>query len=192
MLCPLELNVVITGVGGQGLITLASIIANASAFKGINALVAETHGLSQRGGTVIVHVRLGDVEAPLIPPRGADVMLAMELLEALRYKYYLKEGGSIVANDYIIPPPLPDVNVPTKESILEKLGDVNLIDATELALKLGDVRVANVILLGKALSLGLFDGFIDVDDVLKALELMWPKAFKINKIALEVGLEDAL
>ena len=188
----MELNIVVTGVGGQGLITLASIIANASMIKGVNAVVAETHGLSQRGGTVIVHVRLGDVEAPLIPPKGADLMLAMELLEALRYKHYLKDGGIIVANDYIIPPPLPNVKVPTREDVLKRLGKVHLVKATDLALKLGDVRVANVILLGKALSLGVFNNFIDENDVVNALKLMWPKAFELNKKALEVGLGHAL
>ncbi len=174
------------------MITLASIIANAAMIKGVNAIVAETHGLSQRGGTVIVHVRLGDVEAPLIPPKGADVILAMELMEALRYKYYLKEGGVIVANDYIIPPPLPDVKVPSRDEILSRLGKVHLVRATDLALKLGDVRVANVILLGKALSLNVFKNFISSDEVLRALRLMWPKAFEINKKALEVGLRDGL
>jgi len=79
-----RLNVVMVGVGGQGLVTAAKVLADAAIDSGTKALVAETHGLSQRGGAVEVHVRLGDVYAPLVPRGRADVLLAFEIIEAAR------------------------------------------------------------------------------------------------------------
>ena len=185
------LNIVVVGVGGQGLISLASIIASAALRKGYNAIVAETHGLSQRGGTVIVHVRLGDAEAPLIPPKTANVLLAMELIEANRYLYYLSPNGVIVVNDYIVPPPLPKIKIPARDELLENLKETSkkliLVQATEEALKLGDARVANMVLLGAALQNGLLRPFVDFESIKEAIIETWPKAADINIKALEVG-----
>jgi len=190
---PGTLNIVVTGVGGQGLITLSSIIARAALRRGVNALVAETHGLSQRGGTVIVHVRLGEVDAPLVPPGNADVLLAMELIEAARYLGYLRPGGTAVLNDYLVPPPLPGVEVPSPSRILgcirSRAGKVVSVPATRRALELGDVRVANMVLLGAALAAGAFDEFVDAAAVEEAIRESWPKAAELNIVALRAGQE---
>ena len=185
------LNLVVTGVGGQGLITLSSILARAALRCGIDALVAETHGLSQRGGTVIVHVRLGDVDAPLVPPGRADAILAMELIEAVRYLDYLRPGGTVVLNNYLLPPPLPGVEVPPASKLLsairERAGRVVSVPATKKALELGDARVANMVLLGAALEAGVFNGFIDAATVEEAIRESWPKAAETNLAALHAG-----
>ncbi len=188
----MKLNVVISGVGGQGLITLANLIANSALKAGTNAIVAETHGLSQRGGTVVVHVRLGDVYAPLIPKGEGDVMLSMELIEAARYSDYLRDGAKVIVNDYLIPPSLPGVEVPSRNEILSELNrrfKVKKVEATKRALELGDVRVANVMLLGAAIKEGVFEGFFEKEHVEAALKELWPKSYEMNLRALEEGLE---
>ena len=186
----MKLNVVITGVGGQGLITLANVIANAALKEGVNAIVAETHGLSQRGGTVMVHLRLGKVEAPLIPKGEAHLMLSMELLEAVRYLDFLSPEGIVVANDYLLPPPLPGVRVPSKREILNILRKRKLITvpATSKALELGDSRVANMILLGMALSKSPLGEFVSIESVFRTVEELWPKAYELNRKAIKMGI----
>ena len=185
------LNVIVTGVGGQGLITLSSILAQAALLRGHNAIVAETHGLSQRGGTVIVHVRLGPAEAPLIPPGTGDVLLAMELIEAVRYLNYLRSGGAVVVNDYITPPPLPKIEVPSRKELVAALrgraGQLLLVPATRQALELGDPRTANMVLLGAALSKGLLEPYVDLDAVSEAVKARWPRAAERNLQALRLG-----
>ncbi|ABM81441.1 indolepyruvate oxidoreductase subunit beta [Hyperthermus butylicus] len=192
---PKTLNIVIVGVGGQGLLTLSTIIANAALSRGLPALVSETHGLSQRGGTVIVHVRLGEADAPLIPEGAGDVLLSMELIEAIRYLPYLSRNGVAVVNDYMIPPPLPKVEVPTRDEILDELRERSrkliVVPATEIALKLGDVRVANMALLGAALEAGVFQGTIGFDDIEKAIRRAFPRAAEINIRALHEGAKAA-
>ncbi|UXD21249.1 indolepyruvate oxidoreductase [Ignicoccus pacificus DSM 13166] len=181
-----KLNVVISGVGGQGLITLANIIAKASLKAGTPVVVAETHGLSQRGGTVIVHVRLGEVSAPLIPKGEGDLMLSMELIEALRYSDYLRGGATAIVNDYLLPPSLPDVQVPTRDEILKAMNGIKVVtvNATQRALELGNARVANIVLLGRALKEGVFEGFFGKEEVEEVLKEMWPKAYELNLKAL--------
>ncbi|KSW11687.1 hypothetical protein CF15_02395 [Pyrodictium occultum] len=190
-----SLNILVSGVGGQGLITLSTIIARAALRRGVDALVAETHGLSQRGGIVTVHVRLGDVDAPLVPRGAADAVLSMELIEAVRSLAYLRPGGTVVVNDYLVPPPLPGVEVPPAQRLIEELGRragrLVVVPATSEALRLGDSRVANMVLLGAALEAGVFEGYIDEAAVEEAIREAWPRAAEINLAALRAGREAA-
>ncbi len=151
----MKLNIVVVGVGGQGLITLATVLAECLAAEGFNVVTAETHGMSQRGGSVIVHVRAGDVEAPLVPLHGANLMLAAELIEAVRYSTYLSRGSVVVANDYLQPPP--GATPPDKSTLigyLSKVAKLELVPATSVAERIGDPRVANMVLLGYATARG--------------------------------------
>ncbi len=192
-------DIVLTGVGGQGIITLATLIANAALEAGLDAVVAETHGLSQRGGTVIVHVRIGErVEAPLVPRGGADLLIALEPLEALRYIDYLKPNGVLLINKYLIPPPLPGIEVPSAEEVVEKIrgeveargGRVVAVNATRKAVDLGDARVANTYLLGVALGLNAFKDVLGVEHVERALRGIGKLVDK-NIEALRTGIGDA-
>ncbi len=187
------LNIVVTGVGGQGQITLARVIAEAALLNGVNAIVAETHGLSQRGGTVIVHVRLGNADAPLIPPGAADALLSMELIEAARYSYYLAEGSIAVVNDYLVPPPLPGVKIPEPSELVSmvktRASKLVMVPATQEALERGDVRVANMILLGAAIEAGALGDYVDLEVAEKAIENVLGKAAKPNIAALHRGAE---
>lgn len=187
------LNIIVTGVGGQGQITLARVIAEAALIRGINAIVAETHGLSQRGGTVIVHVRLGNADAPLIPPGAAHTLLSMELIEAARYSYYLTEKSIAIVNDYLVPPPLPGIKIPSTEELIsvikERASSLILVPATHKALEIGDARVANMILLGAAIEAGAFKDYIDMSAAEKAIQNVLGKASRQNIAALHSGAE---
>lgn len=188
-----KLNILVTGIGGQGLLTLASIIANAAVRNGYNTLVAETHGLSQRGGTVEVHVRIGEVEAPLISPKDVDIIISTELIETVRHLYYADTDTIVYTSTYLVPPPIPDIDIPTEEeliSILKRSVDTNklwIVDTRTLASKIGNIRTQNIILLGVALGSNAFRGIIDYDSVREAILTDLRKLAEENIKALKIG-----
>lgn len=149
-------SIQIAGVGGQGILVAADIIAIAAMESGYDVKKSEIHGMSQRGGSVLSAVRYGEkVYSPVITAEQADVLLAFEKLEALRQLHYLKEGGLLVINDLEIDP-LPvaagNMNYPENilEIILEKLHEKNIhiLDANKIAVEAGNLRTMNVALLG--------------------------------------------
>ncbi len=190
-----RLDIVVAGVGGQGIITLANLLAEAALSKGLDATVAETHGLSQRGGSVIVHVRIGRLGAPLIKRGGADLMLSLDALEAARYAGFLHPGSLAVVENHVIRPPLPGVEPPSPglvEAVLRDAGvRVYMVDARDRSVELGNPRAANVYLLGYALGLGAFNGVLDVDDVKKAIMRVLRRPEQ-NISVLEEAYKDAL
>ncbi len=189
-----RLNIVLTGIGGQGVITAAVLVAEAALRSGLEAVVAETHGLSQRGGTVIVHVRVGErVDAPLIPLGGADLVIALEPLEALRYIGYARQGATIVVNTYVIPPPLPNINVPEVGEVVEALSKLPVklytVNATRKAIELGDARAANTYLIGFAAGVGGFADLLSLEDLENAVRA-FGRNVEVNLRALHQGYED--
>jgi len=184
-----KLNLVMVGVGGQGLITAAKVLADAAIDSGTKALVAETHGLSQRGGAVEVHVRLGDVYAPLVPRGRADVLLAFELIEAARGVPYLRQGGVLITSDVLLRPPIPGVVSPSRKDIEEAFRRAGIryfvVPAREIAEKVGSYLSENVVLLGALASTGLLDRFVDISR-LKARIAELPMADK-NLMAFDEG-----
>ncbi len=151
-------SVMLVGVGGQGTILAADVLAKVAAAAGFDVKLSEVHGMSQRGGSVDTVVRFGDhVYSPTVDPGGADHLVAFELLEAARWLHYCKPEGRLVVNNRVIAP-LPvligDSSTPTGvEAALTFEGAV-LVDADEIACQAGSPRSANVVLLG-ALSVGL-------------------------------------
>ena len=98
-------DIVLVGVGGQGIVMLSNAIGEAAAKAGVNAITGELHGLSQRSGTVYIHMRVGGSDiSPLIPYGEADAIVSLEAMEALRYIEYLKDDGIIIMNKRIIHP----------------------------------------------------------------------------------------
>jgi len=151
-------SVMLVGVGGQGTILAADVLAKVAAAAGLDVKLSEVHGMSQRGGSVDTVVRFGEhVYSPTVDPGGADHLVAFELLEAARWLHYCRPEGRLVVNNRVIAP-LPvligDSASPTGvEAALAFEGAV-LIDADEIACQAGSPRSANVVLLG-ALSVGL-------------------------------------
>ena len=142
------------GVGGQGIILASSILAKCAFNKGLMVKQSELHGMAQRGGSVISHVRFGkEVHSPLIPRGKADFIVALEELEGLRYNFYLKPGGVMILNKRKVVPPTADpLKSPYPEDVLKRLEDAGFrvmeIDAIEIANGLGNPKVENVIIVG--------------------------------------------
>ncbi len=152
MLKPVDILMV--GVGGQGTILASKILAQVALETGYDIKVSEIHGMAQRGGSVVTQVRLGEkVFSPLIPPGGADVVLAFEKLEGLRLMSFLKHDGTIIINEQEIPPvPVLVGAAEYPPGIIEYISsaarNVVAVDALAIAEKCGNVKAANVVLLG--------------------------------------------
>ena len=146
-------NIMIVGVGGQGTLLASRILGNTVIEEGYDVKVSEVHGMSQRGGSVVTYVKYGDkVYSPIIDRGEADIILAFELLEALRALPYLKKGGKIIVNTQSIDPmPVITGMASYPENIVEKLSEkVNTlpIDALNLAKQAGNMKAVNVVLIG--------------------------------------------
>jgi indolepyruvate ferredoxin oxidoreductase beta subunit len=147
-------NVLIVGVGGQGVLLASQILSEVALNAGYDVKKSEVHGMSQRGGVVTSHIRFGPkVYSPLIPNGKADVILAFECAEALRWVHELKTDGYMVVNDYkLIPPIAVDTKYVYPDDAIKQLEDkiknLKVIDAARISESLGNPRLANTILLG--------------------------------------------
>jgi len=147
-------TVLLAGVGGQGVVLAAELLALAAMRCGYDVKQTEVHGVAQRGGAVSSFVRFGErVHSPLAKGGEVDILVAMEKLEALRYAHLLRDGGVVVANDYEIEPirfPKDQRPYPSEafQFLKSKGFRVVALPATHKALELGDQRVANSIVLG--------------------------------------------
>ena len=182
-------NIMIVGVGGQGTLLTSRILGGLTIKAGYDVKLSEVHGMAQRGGSVVTFVRYGDkVYEPIVEEGQADVIIAFEKLEAMRYAHYLKEGGAMVVNDQRIDP-MPVVIGAAKypESIIEDLEKkyrVYKIDALTEAKELGDSKVFNIIVLGIAAQHMDFSE----EDWLTVIEETVPKkTIDINKKAFTIG-----
>lgn len=147
-------KIMIVGVGGQGTLLASRVIGNAVTAEGYDVKVSEVHGMSQRGGSVVTYVKYGDkVYSPIVAEGEADIILAFESLEALRWSHYLKDGGQMIVNTQEIDP-MPVITGAEEypEEILEQLEmrniNVTAVDALTIAEGLGNAKAVNVVLLG--------------------------------------------
>jgi len=191
----MKLNVLLVGVGGQGILTSAAILARAALKAGVNVITAETHGMAQRGGSVEVHVRFGNVKAPLIPLGSADVMIALELVEALRYTHYLNENSTIILNTREIIPPSVTVGTaeyPSIDEIINRLKEITekiyVVEASSVAEKIGSIQSTNVVVLGMLSKiLDLPFGYEKLEEAVK--EVLPEKLHEVNLKALKAGYD---
>ena len=183
-------NVLIVGVGGQGVLLASEILCEIARVMGLDAKKSEVHGMSQRGGVVTSHVRFGKkVYSPLIPEKEADIILAFEIAEGLRWIDELKEGGTMIASNQRIVPPIVSTgkfDYPTEieKRIKEKAHGAKIVDAFAIAKNLGNTRLVNTILLG------VLSQSIDLEEEkwLEVIERMAPKnTGEINKKAFLEG-----
>jgi len=183
-------NILLVGVGGQGILLASEILSEAFMLAGHDVKKSEIHGMSQRGGSVVSHVRFGtEVFSPVVPEGEGDILFGFELLETYRALPLLRPGATVVANDDRILPPavlLGQAEYPKglADKIRQKFPDLLLVDGQGMALSAGDVRAANTVLLG-AVSKRLM---IAEEIWLQALEKMVPKkALEINLKAFQSG-----
>lgn len=147
-------NILIVGVGGQGTVLASKICGHVAEAAGLDVKLSEIHGMSQRGGSVVTHVRMGEkVYSPLIMEGTADIIMAFEELEGLRWLKYLKQDGVIIVNtQQILPMPVIVGNAKYPEAVcseIQRLGvDNYALDAADIAGKLGNSKAANVVLIG--------------------------------------------
>jgi len=190
-------NIFISGVGGQGLLTIGRILGLAAIEAGQDVTVAEVHGLSQRGGTLNVQVRIGPGESPQIPRGAVDLYIALEALEALRYISMVNKDSRIVMNKFIWPPPL--AKYPSLEDIVEKIRGAGLklyvFDANSLSKRIvGTIISSNIALIGYSYAVdnGL-QKIIEYSHLEKALEKVFRgKALELNKKVLKESFEEGV
>jgi indolepyruvate ferredoxin oxidoreductase beta subunit len=183
-------NILICGVGGQGILLASDILAEVALEAGYDVKKSEVHGMAQRGGSVVSHVRFGEkVYSPLISVGDADAILSFEKLEALRAVHYLSSDGLVVLNNIeILPMPCASGLEEYPTEIVEKLKarakTVELIDGVKLAKKAGSPRTVNVVLLG-----GLAKHLeLPPEGWLKVIERRVPKkTVAVNRRAFELG-----
>ncbi|MFW9794726.1 MAG: indolepyruvate oxidoreductase subunit beta [Candidatus Thorarchaeota archaeon] len=191
-------NIAITGVGGQGVLTLAEVLAKAALQCGFNVRVGEIHGMAQRGGHVVCTVRMGEnAMGPIIDPGSAHLLVGFEPIETLREIQLVKQGGCVLMSSHVQYPvavSMGQAEYPDHDEIIMNMKQytdkIIEFDAMELAKKAGSTRALNMVMLGAIIG----TGFVPITEKV-ALEIVsstFPKKFeKINTTATKLGLEQA-
>jgi indolepyruvate ferredoxin oxidoreductase beta subunit len=183
-------DIILAGVGGQGILSIAAVIDSAALSLGYKVKQAEVHGMSQRGGAVQSHLRISDSEiySDLIGLKSADLIISVEPMECLRYIPFLAENGGVVTSRDCMKN---IANYPEEEELfaqIEKLPRKIAVDAEKLAREAGSAKASNIVMLGVAAP---FLG-IAIDKLKKAIEVIFAdkgqKIIDINLRAFEAGL----
>lgn len=187
-------NVLISGVGGQGVVLASYVLSHAALAAGFEVKQSEVHGMSQRGGSVMSHLRFGrQVWSPLVSPGTADVLLSFEALEALRYLHWLRPGGRVIYNAVQInPSPVAAGLAIYPTDVAARIAAIDpgatAVDAAALAARAGEPRAANMVMLG-AVSRVLPLSESSMKDVIAAT--VPPKTVDANLRAFTLGHESS-
>ncbi|MCQ4636618.1 indolepyruvate oxidoreductase subunit beta [Anaerovorax odorimutans] len=188
-----DINILIVGVGGQGTLLASVLLGNIALEEGFDVKLAEVHGMAQRGGSVVTHVRISEneVRSPLIEEGGADVIVAFEELEAYRWISYLKKDGAIFVNTQQIKPmPVIMGTAEYPAEIVKFLNDnaekVTCLDALGIATECGSIKAVNTVLLGAMAKELPFSKETWIRQIEKTVK---PKFVELNKEAFEKGYQ---
>ena len=186
------MNILISGVGGQGTLLASRVLGKYAQILGYDCKLSEIHGMSQRGGSVTTHVRIGEkIYSPVVWEGSADMIIAFETLEAARVKQYLKKDGVLLVNEEkILPMPCitgaatyPDG---LKEKLTAEIPNAKFIDAKAIAKQAGSEKATNVVMLGSICKLYAFDKAV----MEQAVEACVPEKFRaLNLTAFKLGYE---
>ena len=190
------LNIILAGVGGQGNVMASRVLANMLSIKGHKITIGETFGMSQRGGSVMSHIRVSDTStwSPQIPKGRADILIALEPIEALRVmRIYGNPDVKVLVNTRPIHPVgviAGDFDYPSLETIQRALStltpNVWMLDATDEAMKLGNPILSNIIMIGAVVGLSLLP--IGLVEFKAAIRNFFPEnLLRINQEAFEIG-----
>lgn len=185
------MNILIVGVGGQGTILASKILGAYASLINKDCKLSEIHGMSQRGGNVITHIKIADkVYSPIIAEKDADIIVAFELLEAMRSIHFLKEGKTLLANTQKIYPITVASGAREYPDVIKELENINAkkyyVDALALAKSSGNIKTVNVVMLGIMTVLLNFDKALFI----KAIKETIPsKYLDANLKAFECGIE---
>lgn len=193
----MKIDIILAGVGGQGILSIAAVIGQAALANQLNIKQSEVHGMSQRGGAVMSHLRISSnaIESDLIPFGKADMILSVEPMESLRYLDHLSPKGWVVTNTK----PFENINnYPDYEKLINTIRSLPnrvFVDADQIAHEVGSIKASNIVMLGAAVPyLKLSSSSIEdairaifgskgeavVDINLKALKMGWDYALQIN------------
>lgn len=190
----MKTDIILAGVGGQGILSIASILGDAALRENLFLKQAETHGMSQRGGAVVSHLRISDkaIAADLIPKGSADLILSVEPMEALRYLPFLAKNAYVVTNI------TPVLNVPNYPNLDEVLSEIKrqpryvAVDADKIAAEIGNKRASNMVMLGAAAPFV----HIDAEKIEAGIERIFAnkgrEVVDLNKRAFQAGMQFAL
>jgi len=196
---PDEINVIVSGVGGQGILFATNVIVRTALERGLNFAQSEVHGLAQRYGSIHTEIRIGpDVKSPLILEGTLDLLIAMEPLEAMRYANYVSERTTIVSNSHIVPPqsaflerfPIPSISE-IKDLLLSLIPKrLIMFNATEIATReVGDPIVTNSVMLGGASAAGVLP--FSSQEIKGVLASLVPRKYKEPNIkAFDLGYRE--
>jgi indolepyruvate ferredoxin oxidoreductase beta subunit len=186
-------DIILAGVGGQGILSIAFVIDNAALKEGLSFKQAEVHGMAQRGGAVQSHLRLssGQIYSDLIPRGEADMLLSVEPLETLRYLDFLSPEGIVVTSrsPYINIPDYPDL-----DSVLAKIRNVEkrvMVDSEKLAKEAGSSKAQNMVMLGAASPFLMLKRENLIEFIRVLFQPRGEKIAEINLKAFELGSEAA-
>ncbi|MZQ74987.1 MAG: indolepyruvate oxidoreductase subunit beta [Peptoclostridium sp.] len=185
-------SVLLVGVGGQGIILASQILSSGLIEAGFDVKMSEVHGMAQRGGSVTTQVRYGDkVDSPIIGKGSADVMVAFEKVEAVRWLEYLKPGGALVVNNYEIPSATVISGAEVyPEGVMEKLeaavDNIYVIDAAKEAMELGNIKAQNIVLLGGLIKAMGVEG-VDWNKMVE--QNVKPRFVELNLKAINKGMD---
>ncbi len=187
-------RMIFAGVGGQGVLTEANILAKAFLMDGKKAMTSEVHGMAQRGGSVVCTVCAGDIYSPLIADGRADAIISMEPIEALRHIGKLKDGGIVITDINPVFPPnvsMGESEYPDLEDVFKELsskGRLVKIDALDIAKKAGNAITKNIVMLGALAGMEILP--IGKEIILQAVRNNVPEKYVgMNERAFNMGYE---
>ena len=173
-----KINYVLSGLGGQGILFMTKILATTAMNKGYNILGAETHGMAQRGGSVVSHLRIGDGRSSLIRAGAADVLISMDESEAYRYLPYVKKGGKLFTNTAGKPFPNERVSAFLNENQIGAFG----MEAAKTAMDMGSPKSTNLAMVAFYSAFG--EGPLSADDLRNTVDTMSKGPFKETNLKI--------
>lgn len=187
----MKLDIILCGVGGQGVLSAASIITKAAIKAGFQTRQLEVHGMAQRGGSVTAHLRISDktIESDLIPRQSADVLLSLEPIESLRYLDYLAKDGTVVTS---VDPVKNIPNYPAEEFYMAKIQTLPkyvAVPAHKIALDAGSARTTNMVMVGAVSNVISIEEEYFKDAIKDKYAEKGDKTAEINLAAFELGRE---
>lgn len=185
----MKYDIILAGVGGQGVLSIAAVIASSAMKDGLQVRQSEVHGMSQRGGGVQAHLRISDTEiaSDLIPQGKADMILSMEPVESLRYLDWLSTEGVLITSSE------PFVNIPNYPEVeniynaIKKLPKSHIVNSKELAKEAGNARTENMVLIGTALKYMPVKEETVLNSIRERFQKKDPALVEANAKALELG-----
>ena len=186
-------DIILSGVGGQGILSIATVIGKAALKDGLYMKQAEVHGMSQRGGDVQSHLRISDkpIASDLIPTGKCDLIISLEPMESLRYLPYLSNDGWLVTNE------TPFINIPNYPAEADIMDEINklphkiIVNVDKVAKELGSARVANIVLLGATIPFLGIDYSKIQESIRDIFERKGDAIVELNLKALAAGKEIA-